>query len=198
MSRTQALMVAAIMFDAMVAGIGLDRVVVQRPAWTRLGPQAWAAFSRQADLGNGLILYPTLAIGGCALSIAAALSCGRDGRGTQGRPLPAYVAVVLTLCGLLLTIKAAPLMLSLRSLGSDSRAIRAPCRACSTDLTAGDAGGAQSSAARSERTSGRWLCSDGTADDNRSRGGRLASSFEVIGSQIPDACADRDWLATWY
>ncbi len=137
MSRTQALMVAAIMFDAMLAGIGLDRVVVQRPAWTRLGPQAWAAFSRQADLGNGLILYPTLAIGGCALSIAAALSCGRDGRGTQGRPLPAYVAVVLTLCGLLLTIKAAPLMLSLRSLGSDSRAIRAPCRACSTDLTAG-------------------------------------------------------------
>lgn len=80
--------------------------------------------SRQADLGNGLILHPTLAIGGCALSIAAAISCTRDGRGAQGRPLPAYVAVVLTRCGLLLTIKAAPLMLSLRSLGSDSRALQ--------------------------------------------------------------------------
>lgn len=69
MSRTQALMVAATMFDAMVAGIGLDRVVVQVPAWTRLGPQAWAVYSRQGDLGNGLLLYPTLAVGGCGLSI---------------------------------------------------------------------------------------------------------------------------------
>ena len=117
-------MVAATMFDAMVAGTGLDRVVVQMPAWARLGPQAWAAYSRHADLGSGLILYPTLAIGGCVLSIAAAISCARDGRGAQGGAWPAYVAAVLTLCGLLLTIKAAPLMLSLRSLGSDSLALQ--------------------------------------------------------------------------
>jgi hypothetical protein len=58
MSRTQALMVAATVFDAMVAGTGLDRVVVQMPAWARLGSQAWAAYSRHADLGNGLILHP--------------------------------------------------------------------------------------------------------------------------------------------
>jgi hypothetical protein len=124
MSRTHALMVAATMFDAMVAGTGLDRVFVQMPSWTRLGPQAWAAYSRHADLGNGLILYPTLAIGGCVLSIAAAVSCAREGRGAQGGAVPAYVAAVLTLCGLLLTIKAAPLMLSLRTVGSDSLALQ--------------------------------------------------------------------------
>ncbi len=124
MSRTHALMVAATMLDAMVAGTGLDRVVVQMPAWTKLGPQAWAAYSRHADLGNGLILYPTLAISGCVLSIAAAISCARRGRGAQEGALPAQVAAVLTLCGLLLTIKAAPIMLSLRSLGRDSGALQ--------------------------------------------------------------------------
>jgi hypothetical protein len=91
MSRTQGLMIAATVFDAMVAGTGVDRLVVQMPAWTRLGPQAWAAYSRHADLGNGLILYPTFAIGGCVLSIAAAISCAREGRGVRGARCPAML-----------------------------------------------------------------------------------------------------------
>ena len=165
MSRTQGLMIAATVFDAMVAGTGVDRVVVQMPAWTRVGPQAWAAYSRHADLGNGLILlYPTLAIGGCVLSIAAAISCARDDRGAQGGALPAYVAAVLTLCGLLLTIKAAPLMLSLRTLGSDSRALQGA-------FDGFDWWGRWRSAvqfAAFGATSGQWLCIDDTASDNRS------------------------------
>lgn len=31
----------------------LNRTLVEMPAWRQLGAQAWAAFSRRADLGNG-------------------------------------------------------------------------------------------------------------------------------------------------
>jgi len=41
------------------------------PAWHSLGAQAWAQFSRQADLGTGMIAYPAEAIGTTVLLIAA-------------------------------------------------------------------------------------------------------------------------------
>jgi hypothetical protein len=42
----------------------LARTLVEMPAWRHLGPEAWAAFSRSADLGNGEIMYPLAGIGG--------------------------------------------------------------------------------------------------------------------------------------
>lgn len=36
----------------------LNRTLVEMPAWRLLGPQAWAAFSERADLGNGATIYP--------------------------------------------------------------------------------------------------------------------------------------------
>ena len=53
---TRGLVIATIV----VAGLAspLDRVVVGIPAWQDLGAEAWAAYSRHADLGAGLIVYP--------------------------------------------------------------------------------------------------------------------------------------------
>lgn len=89
------------------------------PAWRRVGVRAWAAYSRNADLGNGLLLYPVEGIGGAALSIATAVAVRLDAGTPHGAFLPALVAAALTVGGLLATVKAAPNMISLRHIGDD-------------------------------------------------------------------------------
>jgi len=53
-----------------------------------LGPEAWAANSRYADLGNGLVLYPFAAIGGALLTLAALISFHFDRDESQAAALP--------------------------------------------------------------------------------------------------------------
>src|SRR2546425_1197659 len=47
-----------------LGGAGIDRLIVQIPAWYRIGPVAFARYARAADLGNGLFRYPLLGISG--------------------------------------------------------------------------------------------------------------------------------------
>lgn len=122
--RTRGLIVSATVFNAILAGTSLDRVVVQMPAWHVVGVASWAAYSRHADLGNGLLLYPTVAVAGCILSVAAAMGYARSHTPRQSGSMSEYFAAVLTILGLLLTMKAAPFMLSLRSVGADPIAVR--------------------------------------------------------------------------
>jgi hypothetical protein len=84
------------------------------PAWQQVGPEAWAAFSRQADLGNGLVLYPVEAIGGALLILGAALSIRWDPTALRSAALAIYAASVLAIAGLALTLKAAPIMLDIK------------------------------------------------------------------------------------
>ena len=83
------------------------------PAWRTLGPEAWAQFSRHADLGSGLLAYPVEGIGAAALIVAAALSNYLDGKTRQVATIPLYLAVAFSVTGLILTHKAAPIMLAL-------------------------------------------------------------------------------------
>jgi hypothetical protein len=99
--------------SGVLAGTVVDRALVGGPAWHALGAEAWAQFSRQADLGTGLIACPVEAIGTTLLLIAAAVSRRFDGDDRAGAALPLVAAIVLSLLGLLLTMKAAPIMLSL-------------------------------------------------------------------------------------
>ena len=80
------------------------------PAWRKVGVEAWADYSRRADLGNGLFLYPFEAIGGALLTIAAALAFYFDPTAPRSAGLPVYMGVVLVLGGLVTTMKAAPIM----------------------------------------------------------------------------------------
>jgi hypothetical protein len=48
----------AVLANGLLAGLSVDRSVVAMPAWRWVGVRGWAAFSRRADLGNGLVLYP--------------------------------------------------------------------------------------------------------------------------------------------
>ena len=105
--------------NGLLAGQNVDRLVVQMPAWRRVGVRAWAAYSRRADMGNGFILYPSLAIGGTVLNVISAamqLSAG----GANGKFLAMAVASLLSLAGLLATTRAALYMLSLRRVDDET------------------------------------------------------------------------------
>ena len=67
------LLAIATVLTGLLAGISLDKWVVQLPARHQIGIRPFAAFSRANDLGNGLVLYPVLGVGAAMVTIAAAL-----------------------------------------------------------------------------------------------------------------------------
>ncbi|MGO9700459.1 MAG: hypothetical protein ACLPX7_14500 [Xanthobacteraceae bacterium] len=114
-TRTVLLVAAATLLSGVLAGGIIDRVIVGGPAWQELGAEPWARFSQQADLGIGLVAYPVEGIGATLLILAAALSNYFDRNGRRGVSLPLYFAAACSIAGLVLTVKAAPIMLSLAS-----------------------------------------------------------------------------------
>jgi hypothetical protein len=121
---TVGLVVAATAASGLLAGLNVDRLIVQMPAWEEVGALAWATYSREADLGSGLILYPLEAIGGAILTAAAAVAFYFDRAAPRFAAVPIYAAVVLAVGGLLATTQAAPIMLSLREIGDDPAALQ--------------------------------------------------------------------------
>ena len=62
---------AALVADGILAGLSLDKVIVQLPARRRIGVTAYAAYARAADLGNGIAFYPAVGVGAAVLTLAA-------------------------------------------------------------------------------------------------------------------------------
>lgn len=110
--------------SGLIAGIGLNKVAVELPAGRRLGSVEFARFSRQADLGNGRILYPLLGLAAPALTIAAAADLA-DAPATfpTAAPTLALAAAGLSLLHLGTTAMAAPQMLRIGRLGDDRGAL---------------------------------------------------------------------------
>lgn len=119
------LTLAAGLMNGILASGGINRALVHMPAWRHVGPVGWATFSRYADLGrNAMILYPLEAFGGMILSVAAAIVIRRNRAAPRTAKVPIYAAALFTIGGLLLTLKAAPIMLSVRHLGTDPAALQ--------------------------------------------------------------------------
>jgi hypothetical protein len=112
-ARTRVLLAAASLTGGILAGGIVDRVIVGGPAWQQIGIGTWAQFSRHADLGAGLVAYPVEGIGATLLSIAAAISYYFDRIRRRGVAIPMYLAALLYIVGLVVTAKAAPIMLGL-------------------------------------------------------------------------------------
>ena len=112
-ARTRVLLAAATFLSGILAGGAVDRAIVGGPAWHALGASVWAQYSRLADLGSGLVAYPIEGIGSALLIIATAISSHFDRAAARAVWLPLYFAVAFSIIGLLLTVKAAPIMLSL-------------------------------------------------------------------------------------
>lgn len=105
---------ASVIFTGLFAGVNLQKSLVEIPALRQLPLPEWASYVRRADLGNGLILYPTSAVLIALLVIGTLLAARREGL-MQGKAAAAlYAAAALALGGLLTTIKAAPNLLGLR------------------------------------------------------------------------------------
>lgn len=102
----------------------LARTLVEMPAWRHLGPEAWAAFSRSADLGNGEIMYPLAGIAGTVLILAAAIAFRLSPKRPPSVAIPLYGAALMASCVMLTTTQAAPIMLSLHRIGDDPAALR--------------------------------------------------------------------------
>jgi hypothetical protein len=121
---TRSLVVAATVVTA-ANGSLLDRALIATPAWNYLGVQAWAAYSRHADLGVGNIVYPVEGILAWVLILAAAASYFSFDRAVIPK---AALPIVLTVLGALgwigTTVKAAPVMQSVARLGDDPLALR--------------------------------------------------------------------------
>jgi hypothetical protein len=117
----QVLTLIACFLSGSLAGINIDGFVVRFPAWRHLGSSAWAKYSRKADLGNGVFLYPFLAIGHTLLVVAVTVAVHY--RGPAEARAAAYTATCFAIAGLLLTARAAPIMLSLKRSGDDPVAL---------------------------------------------------------------------------
>jgi len=104
------LIIAATVVSGLFGSL-LDRAVVATPAWRDLGVQAWADYSRHADLQNGLVVYPIGGILCWALVFAAALAYHLDSSAPRGVGPPIYLAAVGALGAILTTIVAAPVMM---------------------------------------------------------------------------------------
>jgi len=122
---TRSLLIAATLVSGWLAGGNVDRALVAMPAWQDVGAVAWAEFSRRADLGNGRFLYPLEALGGALLTLAAAISIHFERSARRAVALALYAAVLFAAAGLALTIKAAPIMLSIRDVTDSATLQRA-------------------------------------------------------------------------
>ncbi|MGO9154271.1 hypothetical protein [Mycobacterium sp.] len=110
LTPTGMLIIAATVVSGLFGSI-LDRALVATPAWRDLGVQAWADYSRHADLRNGYIVYPIGGILCWALVFAAALAYRLDRSAPRQAGAPIYLAALGAAGAALTTIVAAPVMM---------------------------------------------------------------------------------------
>jgi len=121
-SVTRAFALGSVVMMGLLGG-GVGRALIDTPAWQRLGVGAWADYSRQADLGNGLIIYPVFGIGTLILVFGAAISYRFDRRANPAAAPAIYTAALALVGAAVTTAKAAPIMLSISGLRDASPAL---------------------------------------------------------------------------
>jgi hypothetical protein len=101
-------------FTGLLAGITIDASLVKLPARRRIGNIAYAVFARGNDLGNGIIVYSSLAILAALLVFVATLTAFLQNVKSK-LLLLLIIASVTTIIHFLGTVKAAPIMLSIKN-----------------------------------------------------------------------------------
>jgi hypothetical protein len=97
-------------FEGLRAGAGTFRALLDLPARARIGPLAFAEFSRATDLSRtGVVFYAIFGLGGALITAAAWVTAVRGRAPVTIRRLLATSAIA-SLLVLVLTTQAAPLM----------------------------------------------------------------------------------------
>lgn len=125
---TRGLIVTATAVGGIAAGLSLDKSLVQLPAWRRIGPTGWAAYSRVADLGNGLVFYPFVGVVTLVADLAAVVAAWLDPLTPRPVAIACSTAAVLVVGHSLATSRAAPVMLAVGRRGDDEAALRGGAR----------------------------------------------------------------------
>lgn len=116
--------IAALAADGLLAGLSLDKVIVQLPARRGIGAVRYAAYARSADLGNGIAYYAAVGVGAAALTIAAfAVAATRGSSGAVTGLLAA--AAALSVLHSVATGRAAPVMFKIGK-AEDTEDVLAP------------------------------------------------------------------------
>ena len=113
---------AALVVDGLLAGLSLDKVIVQLPARRKIGVTAYAAYARAADLGNGIAFYATVGVGAALLTITAFVVAAAQGAPGDVTALLA-AAAGLSLLHSAATGRAAPAMFQVGRAGDDEAAL---------------------------------------------------------------------------
>ena len=113
------LLIAAVAFNGILTGASLDQSIKQLPARRRMGVIAFSAYSRAADLGNGIVWYAIIGVGAALLTIAAAV--GAYLQVTPGPVvIPLYLAALTSLLHSFTTTQAAPTLFRQRQVKDDA------------------------------------------------------------------------------
>jgi hypothetical protein len=118
------LVLTATALDGLLAGASLDQSIKQLPARHRMGAIAFSAYSRAADLGNGILWYSILGVGAALVTIAAAVTILVAGSPFM-QALPFLIAAFLSVLHSLVTLQAAPTNFSQRKVVNDEAALSA-------------------------------------------------------------------------
>lgn len=110
----------SVIVHGIIAGLSFDVAMVKLPTRKRIGSIAYANFARGNDLGNGIIVYPTIGILALALVLGTTLTAYFNNFSFQVM-LPLYLAVIGTILHSLCSAKAAPIMLSLKHTADDEK-----------------------------------------------------------------------------
>jgi len=112
-------MAVAVAFEGLRAGAGTFRALLDLPARGRLGPLAFAEFSRATDLSKvGVVFYVVFGVGGALVTGVTWLIAVRGHAPGVVRRLLATSAIA-SLLVLVLTTQAAPLMWRVGSAPAD-------------------------------------------------------------------------------
>jgi hypothetical protein len=78
------ILAVTLLFNGILAGLSLDKVIVQLPARGPMGVIDYARYARAADLRNGVVFYAVTGVGAAVRAglQVAAISCG-SGRGNR-------------------------------------------------------------------------------------------------------------------
>lgn len=112
------LIVVNVIVSGVIAGISFDVATVKLPTRKRIGVKAYANFARGNDMGNGIVIYPTIAISALVLLAGTTISAYIT-RVPQTVMEPRLLACAGTVASSLCTAGAAPNMLSLRHASDD-------------------------------------------------------------------------------
>lgn len=117
------LIVAATALNGLLAGASLDQSIKQLPSRHRTGVSTYAAYARGADLGSGIAWYAVLANSAAIFTVAAG-GLGWRTHASHQLLIPLLLASAASVGHTLVTLKAAPTMLSTRKVAlDDTRAL---------------------------------------------------------------------------